>query len=241
VTAQAERKYEGTELDLFAHARNWKSYFRASIARYTGQRVAEIGAGNGGTTEVLARLPHTVWYALEPDRNLLSAIEEKQAKGTIPSTVIPIAGTLANVPQAARLDTILYIDVLEHIADDASELKRAAQLVEPGGHVIVLSPAYQALYSPFDAAIGHYRRYTRAGLKRLTPPELVFERGFYLDSVGVLASAANLLFLKQSKPELPQIMLWDRFLVPCSRVLDKATAHSFGRSVIAIWRRRGKD
>jgi SAM-dependent methyltransferase len=240
VTARAERKYEGTELDLFAQARNWKTYFRTAIARYVGQRVAEIGAGHGATTESLAKLPHAEWYAMEPDRALISRLKEKQAKGTIPPTVIPIMGTLLEVPENARLDTILYIDVLEHIADDAGELKLAAERLEAGGHVVVLSPAYQALYSPFDAAIGHHRRYTRAGLKRLTPDELVFVKGFYLDAAGLLASAANLLFLKQSQPALPQIMLWDRYLVPCSRVLDKLTGHTFGRSVIAIWRRRGK-
>lgn len=238
MTFAAERKYEGTELDLFAHARNWKRYFRAAIASSIGRRVAEIGAGNGGTTEVLAKLPHEVWYALEPDRTLLSRLEDSRTAGKIPASVVPLPGTLGDLPANARLDTILYVDVLEHIADDAGELQRAAQRLEPGGHVVVLSPAYQALYSPFDAAIGHHRRYTRTGLKRLTPPELIFEKGFYLDSMGVLASAANLLLLKQSEPAMRQIMLWDRVLVPCSRLLDKAAAHSFGRSVIAVWRRK---
>ncbi len=239
MTRTGEYEYAGSELELFAHAQNWKRYFAAAIARYTGDRIAEIGAGNGGTTEVLARLPHAAWYAMEPDRALLSVLEDKRAKGAIPASVTAVAGTLDDVPKTVRLDTILYIDVLEHIADDAGELKRAGQRLEPGGHVVVLSPAYQALYSPFDAAIGHHRRYTRAGLKRLTPDELEFVKGFYLDSAGVLASAANLLFLKQSQPSVSQIMLWDRFIVPCSKVLDKATAHSFGRSVIAVWRRRG--
>jgi SAM-dependent methyltransferase len=235
--AGQQLRYVGGELDLFAHARNWKRYFRARIAPYIGRRVAEVGAGNGSTAEVLAVLPHQVWFAIEPDPILLSCIEDKCRILKLPKTVVPIPGPLSNLWSNGRLDTILYIDVLEHIADDAAELEIAADMLVPGGHIVVLAPAYQALYTPFDAAIGHYRRYTLNRLKRVAPKRMLFQRGFYLDSVGLIASIANLALLKQSTPTLSQIVLWDRMMVPCSQILDIVTGCTFGRSVIAVWRR----
>jgi hypothetical protein len=113
-------------------------------------------------------------------------------------------------------------------------------LLAIGGRLVILSPAYQALYTAFDASIGHHRRYTLRGLKRLTPNTTVFESGFYLDSVGVLASVANRLFLKQSNPKISQIIFWDRTLVPCSRILDAVAGRTFGRSVVAVWRRNAE-
>ena len=67
--------------------------------------------------------------------------------------------TIESITDAAPFDTILYVDVLEHIADDAAELARARRLLTPEGNLVVLAPAHQSLFSPFDAAVGHYRRY----------------------------------------------------------------------------------
>jgi hypothetical protein len=63
-------------------------------------------------------------------------------------------------------------------------LSKAAEWVRPDGRVIVLAPAYQWLYTPFDLAIGHFRRYTLAEFRALTPPQLAEESGVYLDSVA---------------------------------------------------------
>ena len=70
----------------------------------------------------------------------------------------------------------------------------------------------------------------------LAPAKVSYCTGFYLDLVGVLTSIANRLFLKQSYPTENQILLWDRLFVPVSRVADKAVAHTFGRSVVAVWK-----
>ena len=102
---------------------------------------------------------------------------------------------------------------------------------------MIVAPAHNWLYTPFDRAIGHYRRYTRKTLKEVMPPELRLERLMYLDSVGQLASLGNWLFLRQRVPTLRQILFWDRILVPCSRRLDPWPRYSVGKSVLGIWRR----
>jgi hypothetical protein len=131
----------------------------------------------------------------------------------------------------------LYLDVLEHIQDDSEELQRSASLVREGGTIIVLAPAYNWLFSPFDEAVGHCRRYNAATLVGVTPASLTPDKVFYLDSVGLLASLANKVFLNQTIPSENQILFWDRRLVPLSRMIDRALCFRAGRSVVAIWRK----
>jgi hypothetical protein len=79
------------------------------------------------------------------------------------------------------------LDVLGHIEDDDAELRLAARYLRKGGHLIVLAPAHQFLYSPFDGAIGHFRRHCRRSLRAAAPPELSFVLLRYLDSAGLMA------------------------------------------------------
>jgi SAM-dependent methyltransferase len=124
-----------------------------------------------------------------------------------------VCGTLESL-EASQFDTIIYIDVLEHIENDRKELEAAAALLRAGGRLIVLSPAHQRLFTPFDAAIGHFRRYSRPMLRSISPSSLRLEQVWYLDSVGLLLSAANLLFLRQSMPTKAQLALWGQCVIP---------------------------
>lgn len=225
-----EHTYPGEELEIFAEAINWKRYVRAALSGYLRGRILEVGAGLGATTRVLCRDIRGEWLCLEPDQELSS-------KAQVPSGVDWMCGTLLDLPDSAQFDCVLYLDVLEHIEDDNAELERASSHLNPGGTLVVLAPAHQRLYSPFDARIGHYRRYDRAMIRRVGPSGLILERLRYLDSVGLLASGANRMLLRQSDPSLTQVLFWDRVMVPCSRVLDRLFLHRLGKSVLAVWRR----
>src|SRR5206468_4391930 len=97
------------------------------------------------------------FVCLEPDTELVGRLADQLRAGS--RKYETICGTLASIPAEECFDTICYIDVLEHIEDDAGEMKRAAAHLRPGGRVIVLSPAHQWLFTAFDGAIGHFRRY----------------------------------------------------------------------------------
>ena len=230
--ADSDFKYAGSELELFEKARNWKAYWRAQIAAFVRGEVLEVGAGIGANTLTLAGLEYRRWTCLEPDAALAARIE-LPAGGRHERAL----GTIGDLPAEARFDAILYIDVLEHIEDDRQEMARAAARLNPGGAVIVLAPAHSFLFTPFDAAIGHFRRYSRATLRAAAPGTLKMEKLVYLDAVGMLASAANRLLLKSSMPTEGQILTWDRLLVPVSRVIDPIFAGRVGKSVLGIWRR----
>ena len=216
---------------------NWKSYFRSKIAPYIKGDVAEVGAGIGSNTALLMSERVTSWISLEPDAKLAREIEDKCAAGILPKTCVVRAGFLSETPQQEAFDTIIYIDVLEHIKNDQKEVSIATSRLRPGGRLVVLAPAHQFLYTPFDRAIGHYRRYSARTLAQLGSPPLNLERSFYLDSVGSLASLANKLVLKSSHPSARQIRFWDSVLVPVSRLADPLSFFRIGKTVVVIWKK----
>jgi SAM-dependent methyltransferase len=229
-----EFKYVGSELDLFAAAGNWKMYWSRQIQLFLTGDILEVGAGIGSNTRFLDCGGAGRWVCLEPDPELagqlaasLGGMESGRAHETDCGTLESLSGQ--------QFDTIVYIDVLEHIENDGEELNRAASHLRPGGHVIVLSPAHQRLFSPFDAAIGHFRRYDRPMLRTISPAGLRLDRMRYLDCAGLILSAANMLLLRQSMPTKTQLRFWDQWVVPVSQVLDKLLFYSVGKTIIAVW------
>jgi len=230
--------YAGTELELFQHARNWKAYYGSFIRPFLGGEVLEVGAGIGATTESLCDGSQRRWLCLEPDAALARRIEEMTIAGRLPRCCEVKVGTTAAFPPGPLFDCILYIDVLEHIEDDRGELARAAALLRENRFLIVLAPAHQALYTPFDRAIGHYRRYNRCELASVMPPALERVASYDLDSAGLFLSLGNRLLLRRSMPTLGQIELWDRRFVPMSRRLDPLLRYRVGKSILEVRRKR---
>ena len=233
-----ELAYQGAELESFAHARRWKAYVRKALHPYLAGDVLELGAGIGETTRALRPGSHArSWTAVEPDPAMADKIAVAARGGEFGENAATLCGTQTDLPDDQRFDTALYVDVLEHIEDDCGELAGVAGRLRSGGRIVVLSPAYPFLYSEFDRAIGHFRRYTKAMLRQLAPPGMQVEAEFYLDGVGMLASLANKAMLRQTQPSLRQVLFWDRVLVPVSRLLDPLTGRRFGRSVVTVWRK----
>ena len=233
----SEVPYPGKELELFATAMVWKQYLARHIKPFLGKRVLEVGAGVGGTTRVLIPFSTGEWWCLEPDRKLAGAIERLITTGELPGRCHLQHGTLADLSPDQAFDTLLYIDVLEHLKDDQEELNSAAQRLTPSGHLVVLSPAHQKLFSPFDAAIGHYRRYDRESLGSLTPQGLHLIRLIYLDSVGLLVSIGNRFLLRQAMPSPWQIALWNGILLRLSHWFDPLINYRLGKSILAVWQK----
>jgi 2-polyprenyl-3-methyl-5-hydroxy-6-metoxy-1,4-benzoquinol methylase len=232
-------KYQGEELDAFALAENWKRYWQCKIKKYLGPTVLEVGAGIGSTTRALYTSEYQRWVALEPDSALIDGLIAQQSVGKFPTPIEFKPGTVDSLPKDDLYHSIIYIDVLEHIETDREEIAKAASHLRPSGYLIVLSPAYQFLFTEFDTAVGHYRRYIAKQLQALTPNSLVVEKTFYLDAVGMMTSLINKFVLHSSQPTASQIKLWDRVIVPVSRnIIDPLLGYRMGRSVICVWRQR---
>ncbi len=230
-------RYVGEELDAFAHARNWKAYLRRLLLPYLGGDVLEVGAGIGSTTRALCTPASRAWMCLEPDARFCEKLRALRASGELDPAPEVVMGSTRTLSGEARFDAVLYMDVLEHIEDDRAELERAVELLRPGGACVVLCPAHPFLYSEFDAAVGHYRRYNKRMFRALAPSRASLERLCYLDCAGMLVSSANRLLLRSGKPTVRQVKLWDRVFVSCSRFVDPLIGRRLGKSVLGVWRR----
>jgi len=232
-------RYPGKELDLFQKAGKWKRYMAAKLKPYVAGHVLEVGAGTGETTQYLLNEKVTHWTYLEPDEKLFGQLQKRMdsQKIVIPSEAM--WGNLSKLPKSSLFDTILYIDVLEHIEGDKAELSHSLCYLKKNGHLIVLSPAQQMLYSPFDEAIGHYRRYSKHTLRRAADfPDLTEKKIFYLESAGMFLLWLNKWLVKKRYPTKRDIWLWQTVFIPISKVMDKILFYSLGKSIVGIWRKR---
>lgn len=234
-----DHQYPGLELDLFARASNWKTYIRCEIGPYVKGHVLEVGAGIGETTKALINGQEKSWTCLEPDRNLaerIAATLKNNLRARIPVPQV-IVGNIDHPGCNRKYDTILYIDVLEHIENDELEIKKAARKLPPKGCLVVLAPAHQYFYSPFDAKIGHFRRYQQKSLLDIAPADTKLIKVRYLDCVGCLASLGNKIILRTGIPTQNQIMTWDRLMVPLSRLFDPVFGYKIGKSIYSVWQK----
>lgn len=227
--------YPGLELELFRQAHHWKRRFSALLRPCLQGRVLDAGCGIGANAPYLVHEGVNAYVFLDPDRALLDRVPSF-AEHPVLARARRIQGTTGDLA-GERFDAILYLDVLEHIADGRAELQRAFGLLEPGGHLLVLVPAFPFLYSPFDAAIGHHRRYTKAMLCAELPASAEVKLLRYLDAPGMLLSLGNRLLLRSAMPTAAQVRFWDRCIVPLGRWADPLVCHAFGRSLLGIFRK----
>ncbi len=201
------------------------------LRRWLGSRVLEIGAGIGNMSAFLADRERVVLTDTEP--SYLARLRERFARQEnvtvaelrLPATASPLV--------AERVDTIVCLNVLEHIEDDRASLRSLRDLLQPGGRLVLLVPALLALYGTLDEALGHFRRYT--------PVELaakVGEAGFRLRHLEYfnLAGVPGWWFTGRvlRRRLIPSGALkWYETLVPLFR-LETLLPWRVGQSLIAI-------
>jgi SAM-dependent methyltransferase len=198
--------------------------------------VLEVGAGLGTITRrLLERDPKLTMVALEPAGNLYADLE---ALAAINPRVRAYNETLAtwSPEPGERFDAVMYLNVLEHIEDDAAELRRAANVLRPGGALLVFVPGLERLYSDLDWQAGHYRRY---GVRQLR--ELVTAAGFepvkltYFDALGVLPYWVVYRLLGRTRIAGSTLWGYDRVLVPVSRAIQAVVRRPpVGKNVLLV-------
>ncbi len=198
-----------------------------------GQRVLEVGAGTGNITQFLGAVDRAVVATdvLPAYRKKLSARFADKANirvGTFDLTE-PAPPEMVGTP----FDTVVCLNVLEHIEDDRFSLSEIRRVLAQNGTLALLVPAHQVLYGEFDRAVGHYRRYEKKQLQRLLE-----ETGFQIRRMKFFSAAATLPWLingrllKRSFLPSGQTELANR-LVPLLR-LERFIGPPFGLSLIAI-------
>jgi SAM-dependent methyltransferase len=221
-------KYPGLELEVFEKAIIWRAYVYIILKKFIKKNVLEIGAGLGSFTKFYlnSNLRVTVTDLDKKNYEFL----KKRFKG---KRIIITNKKIKNVKK--KYDTILYMNVLEHIKDDRNEVLNSMKMIKTGGRLIFLVPAHQKLFSKFDKEIGHFRRYSKNFFNSLKLKDSKIEKLFYLDSSGYLLYFLNKLFFKnETYPTKFKIFIWDKIFTPISLILDWFLNYKVGKNIICI-------
>ena len=201
-----------------------------------GRRVLEVGCGAGNFSRHLQDRELVVGVDCDP--NCIRIWNSRFAD--LPGYV----GCLqdAESPDFADLkrygfDSIVCLNVLEHIADDELLLRRMAEICPVGGRVVLMVPAFESLYGEIDARLGHYRRYTRRSLGRVaTSAGFTVRTLRYMNPLGFFGWWANAKILTRTEQSAAQIEAFDR-LVPVLSTLESCIRPPFGQSLLAVLER----
>lgn len=199
-----------------------------SIAPCLFGNILEVGCGTGTFTALIASAGHRVTAVdINP-----SYVATAKARLATQDRVAVLAGDATSMSWDTRFDTVVLLDVLEHIEDDLGFLRRLAGCLAPGGRLVLKVPAGEWLYSPLDTAIGHFRRYSKKSLRRAFA-EAGLRRGGerYFNAAGVPGWWLNGRVLKRTTPPQEQIRAFEA-IVPLLRAVE-AVARPFGLSIIA--------
>ena len=218
-------KYSGWELHNFDQANFFRSYQFYLIKNSIKGDILEVGPGNCIYLKNYLKIGKNITL-VEPTKRYFNQLKKRNKKITVKKNLINL--------KRKSFDTILYLDVLEHIQNDKAELTRAYKLLKKGGTLIICVPAFQFLYSLYDKKIGHYRRYSKANFKSLLKNcKINNYRMRYFDFVGFcLILASNLISKNNLKNFKFKIRLWN-FFIPISFCLDYLLMrYFFGKSLL---------
>ena len=139
------------------------------------------------------------------------------------------------MPEA--IDSVLYINVLEHIEDDRAELLNAYRALPAGGCLLLFVPALPQLYSEVDRSMGHFRRYYKKELiQRVKEAGFEVENARYFDLAGIIPWYVNFVLLKNTF-SAGSVALYDKVVVPSMRLFEKLITLPIGKNILLVARK----
>lgn len=216
-------------------ARRYRAYQLSLVGPHLGRTVLEVGSGLGDFSAMLTQARRLV--VSDTDPGCLEALRRRFAGD--PQVDVLEVDLDSTVTLAEKVESVLAMNVLEHILDDVAALRALGRLLVPTGAVVLWVPAYPALFGDFDRLVGHHRRYTPASLRAaVEAADLVPE---LLKPVNLLGGIAWWLAVRRGRagaasPRL--IRAYDRLVVPLTRELERRWSPPFGQSLLCVARRR---
>ncbi len=206
------------------------------IQPFLGRRVLEVGAGHGNLIPHL--LDRDLVVATDVDPGSISEIQRRFAKyPNVVSKIYDITHPSAVELHVHECDTVVALNILEHVDDDCAAIRNVTQILVPGGRAIIIVPAFQALYGTMDASIGHYRRYSKSDLaSRLGEAGLRVEKQSYFNVLGMIGWFVNGKFLRQTVAPSSQLRLFNS-IYPLVRRLESLLPSMAGLSLVSISRK----
>ena len=225
-------KYPEIALERFDKADLWIKYIILKIKRFLKDDILEVGAGCGSFTKSYMSNFHSITLT-DMDNNSFNLLKRNFINE---KNVNVIKSSTKNIDK--KFNTILYFNVLEHVKEDKLEIKTALEKLNNGGHLIVLVPAHQKIYSKLDEAVGHFKRYDIDFFKKNKFENSKIIKLHFLDFFGYLLYHLNKIFFKEETyPSNLKIFIWDKIFTPFTVVVDYLTGYKFGKNILCIYQK----
>jgi SAM-dependent methyltransferase len=241
-SAPHANSYLGAEnLGNMALMGEYNQWIYETIAPAVGSSVLEAGCGNGNITQFLIRKPGLRRYlGLDLSHTFcreLSAHYPAQPNLETRFEAMDLAQSTLDVLQAEPFESVVCLNVLEHIEDDLGQLRRFHEMLVPRGRLALQVPAFQTLFGTIDEVDQHFRRYNKRTLvQRLRVAGFEVEDAFYFNFAGIPAWIwhGKIRRLRTHSPS--ELKAWDRF-VPFLKRVESFMRPPIGLSLFAIARR----
>ena len=222
------------DLDVTSEsAPNYLSWIAALCRPHLGHHVLEVGAGLGAITARYEQGRNVV--ANDLSATCVRALRQRFADS--PNISVDDSDLRA-YDSSERFDSVLLVNVLEHIADDVAALQGLGRMLVPGGNIIVYVPALNGLYGPWDEKVGHYRRYSVWRLRQVfTQARLELVELRWVNLLAIPAWAAFSRGNVDDQQRNGQLLsLWDRTAVPAGRLVESRVRMPIGLNVFGVGR-----
>jgi SAM-dependent methyltransferase len=226
-------EYTVRDQERMRFASNYFDWQANLVLPHLGQRVIEIGCGLGNFTRYMLDRELVIGLDIEPACAEKWAGNFPQQRNLIGHAMDVTSPAFLDLKQH-RPDTVVCLNVLEHVEDDVTALRHMHQVLPAGGRALLLVPAYEALYGPIDHNLGHYRRYSKQPFAELATSLGFRSRMRYMNVVGCLGWWLNAKVLRKTEQSEDQIKFFDSTIVPVLSRLEAAVEPPFGQSIFAI-------
>jgi SAM-dependent methyltransferase len=196
---------------------------------FIGKRIVEVGAGKGSFSKMLLGTGPESLTLIEPSEMFADLVKSMSDSGAqVFNTIFEKARSRIETP-----DTIIYVNVLEHIEDDVRELQLIRETLGDGGRCLLFVPAMRALFSDFDRDLGHFRRYTKRELEdKVRSAGFKILRSRYFDFAGVAPWFVKYRIMRSRSLGGGAVALYDSAVVPLMRHIEAFVDPPFGKNIL---------
>jgi SAM-dependent methyltransferase len=225
-------------LEIFSKARRFNRWLFKSFSSYCKGNILEIGSGTGNISKWLLETGNAVTLS-DLREEYCKRLEERFSDLATLQDVLQLdlsdpAFDKRDPKLLDQFDTVVGLNVVEHIENDRMVIRNAVKLLRYKGRLIILLPAYQGLYNSFDKSLGHFRRYRRNQLVKLLEDEgLELVTSKYFNAAGIAGWWVYGSLLNRQIIPAYSLRIFD-LLVPFFKILDLALLKKVGLSVVAV-------
>lgn len=218
-------------LEVISKAQKFNQWMYDTIRPFCHGNVLEIGSGIGNISRFFIQDGYSITLS-DTDEFYLDQLKKKFNGINITSIDLVHENFATEYNHLFQnFDTLIFLNVLEHIGDDELAIGNCRQFLKPGGSLVILVPAYSFLFSKIDKELRHYRRYTAKKLSSLVlKKEFIVKKVFYFNALGILSWMYGKIFRLGAIPS-KNMKLFDQ-LVPAAKMIDKILLRKTGLSVI---------